>query len=61
MNVVSKERTLKRNWKTADAPKVPIQMKLGNAMKEMHASILKARNDLEHHSIEGLIGGARRF
>ena len=28
--------------------------KLGNAMKEMHASILKARNDLERHSIEGL-------
>jgi hypothetical protein len=26
-------------------------VKLGNAMKEMHASILKARNDLEHHSI----------
>ncbi|KAH9983278.1 hypothetical protein BJV74DRAFT_626427 [Russula compacta] len=28
-------------------------VKLGNAMKEMHASILKARNDLEHQSIEG--------
>jgi hypothetical protein len=25
--------------------------KLGNAMKEMHASILKARNELEHHSL----------
>ncbi|KAF7327657.1 hypothetical protein MKEN_00345100 [Mycena kentingensis (nom. inval.)] len=36
-------------------------VKLGNAMKEMHAAILKARNDLEHHSIEGLTGGARRF
>ncbi|KAJ7243639.1 dynein heavy chain, N-terminal region 1-domain-containing protein [Mycena rebaudengoi] len=36
-------------------------VKLGNAMKEMHASILKARNDLEHHSIEGLTGSARRF
>jgi dynein heavy chain 1 len=36
-------------------------VKLGNAMKEMHASILKARNDLEHHSIDGLVGGARRF
>ncbi|THV06252.1 cytoplasmic dynein heavy chain 1 [Dendrothele bispora CBS 962.96] len=36
-------------------------VKLGNAMKEMHASILKARNDLEHHSIEGLVGGPRRF
>jgi dynein heavy chain 1 len=36
-------------------------VKLGNAMKEMHAAILKARNDLEHHSIEGLIGGSRRF
>ncbi|KAF8883831.1 dynein heavy chain, N-terminal region 1-domain-containing protein [Infundibulicybe gibba] len=36
-------------------------IKLGNAMKEMHASILKARNDLEHHSIEGLVGGPRRF
>ena len=24
-------------------------VKLGNAMKEMHASILKAWNDLEHH------------
>jgi len=37
-------------------------IKLGNAMKEMHAGILKARNDLEHHSIEGLVGGAaRRF
>lgn len=32
-------------------------VKLGVAMKEMHASILKARNDLEHHSIEGMIGG----
>jgi hypothetical protein len=37
-------------------------VKLGKAMKEMHdASILKARNDLEHQSIEGLGGGARRF
>jgi hypothetical protein len=37
-------------------------VKLGNAMKEMHASILKARNDLEHHSIEGIVsGGPRRF
>ncbi|KIM50786.1 hypothetical protein SCLCIDRAFT_1225109 [Scleroderma citrinum Foug A] len=36
-------------------------VKLGNAMKEMHASILKARNELEHHSIEGLVGGTRRF
>lgn len=35
--------------------------KLGNAMKEMHAQILKARNELEHHSIEGLMaGGGRR-
>lgn len=33
-------------------------VKLGVAMKEMHASILKARNDLEHHSIEGMIGGS---
>ncbi|PFH49390.1 hypothetical protein AMATHDRAFT_63215 [Amanita thiersii Skay4041] len=37
-------------------------VKLGNAMKEMHAAILKARNDLEHQSIEGLVGGgSRRF
>ncbi|KAF8870591.1 cytoplasmic dynein heavy chain 1 [Gymnopilus junonius] len=38
-------------------------VKLGNAMKEMHAAILKARNDLEHHSIEGIVGGGggRRF
>ncbi|KAI0358856.1 dynein heavy chain protein 2 [Trametes cingulata] len=36
-------------------------VKLGNAMKEMHAAILKARNDLEHHSIEGLVGAPRRF
>jgi len=39
-------------------------MKLGNAMKEMYAAILKARNELEHHSIEGLVGGVtagRRF
>jgi hypothetical protein len=36
-------------------------VKLGIQMKEMHAAILKARNDLEHHSIEGLVGGARRF
>ncbi|KAL1952384.1 hypothetical protein VTO73DRAFT_1533 [Trametes versicolor] len=37
-------------------------VKLGNAMKEMHAAILKARNELEHHSIEGLVGGVpRRF
>jgi hypothetical protein len=27
------------------------------AMKDMYAGILKARNDLEHHSIEGMIGG----
>ncbi|KJA29511.1 hypothetical protein HYPSUDRAFT_211354 [Hypholoma sublateritium FD-334 SS-4] len=30
-----------------------VQARLGNAMKEMHSAILKARNDLEHHSIEG--------
>ncbi|KAG6887387.1 hypothetical protein C0992_012466 [Termitomyces sp. T32_za158] len=36
-------------------------VKLGNAMKEMHAAILKARNDLEHQSIEGLVGPTRRF
>lgn len=30
--------------------------KLGTAMKEMHSSILKARNELEHHLIEGMIG-----
>ncbi|OBZ78610.1 Dynein heavy chain, cytoplasmic [Grifola frondosa] len=36
-------------------------IKLGNAMKDMHAAILKARNDLEHQSIEGLVGGPRRF
>jgi dynein heavy chain 1 len=36
-------------------------VKLGNAMKEMHASILKARHDLEHHSIEGLVSGTRKF
>lgn len=36
-------------------------VKLGNAMKEMHAQILKARNELEHHSIEGLVGAPRRF
>ncbi|TBU30761.1 dynein heavy chain [Dichomitus squalens] len=36
-------------------------VKLGNAMKEMHAAILKARNDLEHQSIEGLVGPPRRF
>lgn len=35
-------------------------VKLGNAMKEMHAQILKARNELEHHSIEGLMAGGRR-
>jgi hypothetical protein len=36
-------------------------VKLGNAMKEMHAQILKARNELEHQSIEGLVSGTRRF
>jgi len=36
-------------------------VKLGNSMKELHATILKARTDLEHQSIEGLIGGSRRF
>ncbi|OCH94192.1 dynein heavy chain [Obba rivulosa] len=36
-------------------------VKLGNAMKDMHAAILKARNDLEHQSIEGLVGAPRRF
>ena len=35
--------------------------KLGAAMKEMHAQILKARNELEHQSIEGLVGAPRRF
>jgi hypothetical protein len=34
-------------------------VKLGNAMKKMHASILKARNDLDH-SIEGIVCGSRR-
>ena len=34
-----------------------VGVRLGNAMKEMHASILKARNDLERHSIEGLMSG----
>jgi hypothetical protein len=34
-------------------------VKLGNAMKEMHASILKVRNDLEHRSIEGLVAVLR--
>ncbi|THH07940.1 hypothetical protein EW145_g3047 [Phellinidium pouzarii] len=36
-------------------------VKLGNAMKDMHAQILKARNELEHQSIEGLTGASRRF
>ncbi|KIP08567.1 hypothetical protein PHLGIDRAFT_34940 [Phlebiopsis gigantea 11061_1 CR5-6] len=36
-------------------------VKLGNAMKEMHASITKARHELEHQSIEGLVGAPRRF
>lgn len=36
-------------------------VKLGNAMKEMHAQILKARNELEHQSIEGLSSAPRRF
>ncbi|KZT09045.1 uncharacterized protein LAESUDRAFT_696464 [Laetiporus sulphureus 93-53] len=36
-------------------------VKLGNAMKEMHATIMKARNELEHQSIEGLVGASRRF
>ncbi|EJD04236.1 cytoplasmic dynein heavy chain 1 [Fomitiporia mediterranea MF3/22] len=36
-------------------------VKLGNAMKEMHAQILKARHELEQHSIEGLQGAPRRF
>ncbi|KAI0259562.1 hypothetical protein BC834DRAFT_1016446 [Gloeopeniophorella convolvens] len=30
-------------------------------MKETHAEILKARNGLQHHSIERLVGGKRRF
>lgn len=36
-------------------------VKLGNAMKEMHASITKARHELENQSIEGLVGAPRRF
>lgn len=36
-------------------------VKLGTEIKEMHAAILKARNELEHHSIEGIVGGVRRF
>lgn len=35
-------------------------VKLGTVMREMHASILKARNELEHQTIEGVVGG-RRF
>lgn len=35
--------------------------KLGNAMKELHSSILKARHDLEHHSIEGLTSSSRKL
>ncbi|KIJ38518.1 hypothetical protein M422DRAFT_258888, partial [Sphaerobolus stellatus SS14] len=31
-------------------------VKLGNAMKDVHALITKARNELEHQSIEGLVG-----
>lgn len=31
--------------------------KLGVAIKEMHAAILKARQELEHQTIEGLVGG----
>ncbi|KAI9436890.1 hypothetical protein H4582DRAFT_2129735 [Lactarius indigo] len=36
-------------------------VKIGKAMKEMHASILKAHNNFEHQSIEDLVGDARRF
>lgn len=36
-------------------------VKLGITIEEMDASILKACNDLGHQSIEGLVGGARRF
>ena len=36
-------------------------VKLSNTMKELHANILKARNDLEHHTIDGVIGGSRKF
>ena len=35
-------------------------LKLGNAMKELHSSILKARHDLEHQSIEGLVVASRK-
>jgi dynein heavy chain 1 len=35
--------------------------KLGNAMKDLHSSILKARHDLEHHSIDGSVVAARKF
>jgi len=35
--------------------------KLGNAMKELHSSILKARHELEHHSIEGLTSTSRKL
>jgi len=34
-------------------------VKLSNAMKDVHALITKARNELEHQSIEGLVAGRR--
>ena len=46
-------------WQRVILPQFGV--KLGNATKEMHESILKARNDPEHQSIEGLVGGTRRF
>lgn len=36
-------------------------VKLGAAMKDLHASILKARHDLEHHSLDGLVTASRKF
>jgi len=33
--------------------------KLSVAMNGMHAAILKAVNELERHSVEGLVGGPR--
>jgi dynein heavy chain 1 len=32
-------------------------LKLGGVMKEIHHAVLKARNELEHHSIDGMVSG----
>ncbi|KAI0259555.1 hypothetical protein BC834DRAFT_846695 [Gloeopeniophorella convolvens] len=38
-----------------------VKLAIGNAMKDIRAAIPEVRNGPEHHPVEGLVGGKRRF